>query len=49
MSTNPIDILETLSIDFSELDEIFQVLAKVLEELDHIESNSSHLYRFNLL
>jgi hypothetical protein len=38
MSTISIDLLRTLSIEFSELDEIFQVLAKVLEELDHIES-----------
>jgi hypothetical protein len=38
MSTNPIDILETLSIEFSELDEIFQVVAKLLKELDLVES-----------
>jgi hypothetical protein len=38
MSTNPIDIIDTLSIEFSELDEILQVLAKLFEELDLIES-----------
>jgi hypothetical protein len=40
MSTISIDILDTLSIEFSELDEILQVLAKPFEKLDLIGNNS---------
>jgi hypothetical protein len=49
MSTISIDILDTLSIEFAELDEILQVSATLFEKLDLIENNSYYLDRFNLL
>jgi hypothetical protein len=49
MSTISIDILDTMSIEFSELDEILQVLATLFGKLNLIENNSYYLDRFNLL